>query len=180
MIKNVVSALQVDPIRTMSAGKVDLGAFRTYPKGYKPADEGPSEYQSIPLNKIEDFGVHCKQVRCSLPQKMNSCYFLRWLAGKFSSEWFGGLECEYWVLLFQIRWSSFISLPFTVKFFTSKISLRDWESWILELGGWSQVLLDFDYSFDDEFLSFANSRVQIFCNDCIPEQSGRCLIFIAL
>lgn len=46
----------------MSAGKVELGAFRTYPKGYKPPDEVPSEYQSIPLNKIEDFGVHCKQV----------------------------------------------------------------------------------------------------------------------
>lgn len=24
-------------------------------------EEGPSEYQSIPLSKIEDFGVHCKQ-----------------------------------------------------------------------------------------------------------------------
>ena len=34
---------------------------RTYPKGYKPPDEEPSEYQTIPLNKIEDFGVHCKQ-----------------------------------------------------------------------------------------------------------------------
>jgi len=30
-------------------------------QGYKPADEGPQEYQSIPLSKIEDFGVHCKQ-----------------------------------------------------------------------------------------------------------------------
>ena len=30
-------------------------------QGYKPPDEGPSEYQTIPLNKIEDFGVHCKQ-----------------------------------------------------------------------------------------------------------------------
>ncbi|KAH6922442.1 hypothetical protein HPB50_013615 [Hyalomma asiaticum] len=29
--------------------------------GYKPPDEGPAEYQTIPLNKIEDFGVHCKQ-----------------------------------------------------------------------------------------------------------------------
>ncbi|MFH4979838.1 hypothetical protein AB6A40_006547 [Gnathostoma spinigerum] len=54
-------AIVIDPIRTMSAGKVDLGAFRTYPKGYKPPDEPPSEYQSIPMNKIEDFGVHCKQ-----------------------------------------------------------------------------------------------------------------------
>lgn len=54
-------AIVIDPVRTISAGKVNLGAFRTYPKGYKPPDEGPSEYQSIPLNKIEDFGVHCKQ-----------------------------------------------------------------------------------------------------------------------
>ena len=53
-------AIVVDPIRTISAGKVNLGAFRTYPKGYKPPDEGASEYQTIPLNKIEDFGVHCK------------------------------------------------------------------------------------------------------------------------
>ena len=29
-------------------------------QGYKPPDEGPSEYQTIPLNKIEDFGVHAK------------------------------------------------------------------------------------------------------------------------
>ncbi|CAB4060634.1 COPS5 [Lepeophtheirus salmonis] len=53
-------AIVIDPVRTISAGKVDLGAFRTYPKGYKPLDEGPSEYQTIPQNKIEDFGVHCK------------------------------------------------------------------------------------------------------------------------
>ncbi|CAL4121131.1 unnamed protein product, partial [Meganyctiphanes norvegica] len=54
-------AIVIDPIRTISSGKVNIGAFRTYPKGYKPPDEGPSEYQTIPLNKIEDFGVHCKQ-----------------------------------------------------------------------------------------------------------------------
>jgi len=55
------SAIVIDPIRTMSCGKVSIGAFRTLPKGYNPPDEGPSEYQTIPLNKIEDFGVHCKQ-----------------------------------------------------------------------------------------------------------------------
>ncbi|ENN70355.1 COP9 signalosome complex subunit 5 [Dendroctonus ponderosae] len=54
-------AIVIDPVRTISAGKVCLGAFRTYPKGYKPPNEEPSEYQTIPLNKIEDFGVHCKQ-----------------------------------------------------------------------------------------------------------------------
>lgn len=55
-------AVVIDPTRTVSAGKVDIGAFRTYPEGYKPPDEPVSEYQTIPLNKIEDFGVHCKQV----------------------------------------------------------------------------------------------------------------------
>lgn len=53
-------AIVVDPVRTISAGKVDLGAFRTYPPQYKANDEGPNEYQTIPINKIEDFGVHCK------------------------------------------------------------------------------------------------------------------------
>lgn len=56
-------AVVIDPTRTVSAGKVEIGAFRTYPQGYKPPDEPPSEYQTIPLNKIEDFGVHYKQVR---------------------------------------------------------------------------------------------------------------------
>ncbi|CDH56438.1 cop9 signalosome complex subunit 5a-like [Lichtheimia corymbifera JMRC:FSU:9682] len=53
-------AVVIDPNRTMSAGKVDIGAFRTYPKDYKAPDEGPSQYQTIPLSKIEDFGVHAK------------------------------------------------------------------------------------------------------------------------
>ena len=78
-----ICARQVDPIQTMSAGKVNLGAFRTYPKvlccggrvfcstavtwrgpcvqGYRPPEDGGGEYQTIPLDKIEDFGVHCKQ-----------------------------------------------------------------------------------------------------------------------
>jgi COP9 signalosome complex subunit 5 len=56
-------AVVIDPTRTVSAGKVEIGAFRTYPQGHKPPDEPPSEYQTIPLNKIEDFGVHYKQVR---------------------------------------------------------------------------------------------------------------------
>jgi len=54
-------AIVIDPIRTAAAGKVEIGAFRTYPEGYKPPDEPASEYQTIPLSKIEDFGVHAKQ-----------------------------------------------------------------------------------------------------------------------
>ncbi|TCD68398.1 COP9 signalosome catalytic subunit rri1 [Steccherinum ochraceum] len=54
-------AVVIDPNRTISAGKVDIGAFRTYPENYTPPDAAASEYQSIPLNKIEDFGVHANQ-----------------------------------------------------------------------------------------------------------------------
>lgn len=51
-------AVVIDPNRTISAGRVDIGAFRTYPANYKPPNASASEYQSIPLSKIEDFGVH--------------------------------------------------------------------------------------------------------------------------
>ncbi|KAF8656965.1 hypothetical protein AX16_002320 [Volvariella volvacea WC 439] len=54
-------AVVIDPNRTISAGKVDIGAFRTYPEDYTPPNAIASEYQSIPLSKIEDFGVHANQ-----------------------------------------------------------------------------------------------------------------------
>ena len=50
-------AIVIDPVRTCAAGKVEIGAFRTYPQGYKPPDESQSKYQTIPLNKIEDLGA---------------------------------------------------------------------------------------------------------------------------
>ncbi|KDE08164.1 COP9 signalosome complex subunit 5 [Microbotryum lychnidis-dioicae p1A1 Lamole] len=51
-------AVVIDPNRTISAGRVEIGAFRTYPDNYTPPNAAASEYQSIPLNKVEDFGVH--------------------------------------------------------------------------------------------------------------------------
>ncbi|MCJ1411243.1 COP9 signalosome catalytic subunit rri1 [Ptychographa xylographoides] len=60
-------AVVIDPDRTISAGKVEIGAFRTYPEGYKsPAAGGgggddDDGYQTIPLAKIEDFGAHASQ-----------------------------------------------------------------------------------------------------------------------
>ena len=58
-------AIVIDPDRTISAGKVDIGAFRTFPENYKaPSSDrgagvsGGDDYQTIPLAKIEDFGAH--------------------------------------------------------------------------------------------------------------------------
>ena len=55
-------AVVIDPDRTISAGRVEIGAFRTFPKDYKPGNaSGDDGYQSIPLNKIEDFGAHASR-----------------------------------------------------------------------------------------------------------------------
>lgn len=55
-------AVVIDPDRTISAGKVDIGAFRTFPADYKPPFGGiDDEYQTIPLAKMEDFGAHASR-----------------------------------------------------------------------------------------------------------------------
>lgn len=56
-------AVVIDPDRTISAGKVEIGAFRTYPEG-STLPTGPKvaseddDFQAVPTNKIEDFGAH--------------------------------------------------------------------------------------------------------------------------
>ncbi|KAL8304658.1 hypothetical protein RB597_004243 [Gaeumannomyces tritici] len=57
-------AVVIDPDRTISAGKVEIGAFRTYPDGYKAAPEDVAAadgYQTVPLAKAEDFGAHASR-----------------------------------------------------------------------------------------------------------------------
>ncbi len=55
-------AVVIDPDRTISAGKVEIGAFRTFPKDYQPAAMGGGDgYQTIPLSKVEDFGAHASR-----------------------------------------------------------------------------------------------------------------------
>merc|ERR1711916_72153 len=56
-----LSAIEVDPVRTIAQGKVQLGAFRTYPDDYKPADSAGTSWQSVPMDKVKDFGVHANR-----------------------------------------------------------------------------------------------------------------------
>ena len=55
-------AIVVDPHRTLAAGRVEIGAFRTYPEGARPsaaaAASSAAGRQTIPLAKVEDYGVH--------------------------------------------------------------------------------------------------------------------------
>ena len=45
----------------MTSAKVEIGAFRAYPENYSPPDEISLDKQVIPVDKIEDFGVHYKR-----------------------------------------------------------------------------------------------------------------------
>ena len=57
-------------------------------QGYKPPDEPASEYQTIPMSKIEDFGVHCKQY-----YPLNITYF----KSPLDSRLLDLLWAKYWV-----------------------------------------------------------------------------------
>ena len=54
-------AIVIDPVSTCIAGKVEIGAFRTYPHGYMPPYDKRSRYQTVPLHKVEDFGAHANR-----------------------------------------------------------------------------------------------------------------------
>ena len=56
-------AVVIDPDRTISAGKVEIGAFRTYPEGYKPEgqDSAAEGMAAVPLAKAQDFGAHANR-----------------------------------------------------------------------------------------------------------------------
>ena len=45
-------AIVIDPVRTISAGKVNLGAFRTYPKGKFIFSISSFTFDNVFLNKL--------------------------------------------------------------------------------------------------------------------------------
>ncbi len=51
-------AIVVDPVRTIAQGKVQLGAFRTYPDDYKPADAA-QDVRCFPLLLLADVVLWC-------------------------------------------------------------------------------------------------------------------------
>lgn len=62
LLDDTFVAVVIDPDRTVSAGKVEIGAFRTYREDQKPTSkqftDDTDDYQAIPTSKIEDFGAH--------------------------------------------------------------------------------------------------------------------------
>lgn len=48
---------QIDPHHTMTTGKVDIGAFRTFPADYRTEGRA-SQHAALPTHKAEDYGAH--------------------------------------------------------------------------------------------------------------------------
>lgn len=90
-------AVVIDPVRTAASGKVDIGAFRTYPAGHEPCNGGGGTTAHVPQGKVEDYGVHHGEY-----------YALDVSVFKSS------LDCELLRLLWRSNWAStLLSVPRT-------------------------------------------------------------------
>ncbi|EPZ33258.1 JAB1/Mov34/MPN/PAD-1 domain-containing protein [Rozella allomycis CSF55] len=85
-------AVVIDPKRTSSTGKVDLGAFRTFPEDYKAPSSSNDEFQQIPMDKIEDFGVHSNRYYSLPVSYFKSSFDERFLEILWSQYWMNNLS----------------------------------------------------------------------------------------
>lgn len=91
-------AVVIDPDRTVSAGKVEIGAFRTFPEGYakdkaKSGGDGDG-FQTIPLGKIEDFGAHASQYYSLEVSHFKSTLDAKLLEALWNKYWVGTLSAS--------------------------------------------------------------------------------------
>ncbi|KAF2397710.1 COP9 signalosome subunit CsnE [Trichodelitschia bisporula] len=91
-------AVVIDPDRTISAGKVEIGAFRTFPEDYKPAGEaGTSDadgFQTIPVDKMQDFGAHSERYYSLDVSHFKSSLDSALLVALWNKYWIGTLSAN--------------------------------------------------------------------------------------
>jgi COP9 signalosome complex subunit 5 len=86
-------AVVIDPDRTISAGKVEIGAFRTYPENYKPDSSGSGDgFQTIPLAKMEDFGAYSNRYYSLEVSHYKSTLDSKLLEALWNKYWVGTLS----------------------------------------------------------------------------------------
>jgi len=86
-------AVVIDPDRTVSAGKVEIGAFRTFPENYKPDASTDSDgFQTIPMEKIQDFGAHSDRYYQLDISHYKSSLDTKLLAALWNKYWIGTLS----------------------------------------------------------------------------------------
>jgi COP9 signalosome complex subunit 5 len=96
-------AVVIDPDRTVSAGKVEIGAFRTFPESYVQEKEktaggkggmGEDGFQTIPLGKIEDFGAHANHYYSLDVSHYKSSLDSKLLEALWNKYWVGTLSAS--------------------------------------------------------------------------------------
>jgi len=88
-------AVVIDPDRTISAGKVEIGAFRTYPENYTPTDTSEGDgFQTIPSGKIEDFGAHANRYYSLEVSHFKSTLDSKLLEALWNKYWVGTLTAS--------------------------------------------------------------------------------------
>lgn len=86
-------AVVIDPDRTISAGKVEIGAFRTYPENYKADTSTDSDgFQTIPMDKAQDFGAHADRYYSMEVSHYKSSLDTKLLASLWNKYWIGTLS----------------------------------------------------------------------------------------
>ena len=100
-------AVVIDPDRTVSAGKVEIGAFRTFPESYIADKEKATKatggggigvdedgFQTIPLGKIEDFGAHANHYYSLDVSHYKSTLDTKLLEALWNKYWVGTLSAS--------------------------------------------------------------------------------------
>lgn len=105
MYQDPFVAVVIDPDRTVSAGKVEIGAFRTFPEDYVKAQESKTSqkssggvdgdgFQTIPLGKIEDFGAHANHYYSLDVSHYKSSLDTKLLEALWNKYWVGTLSAS--------------------------------------------------------------------------------------
>ena len=82
-------AIVIDPKKTMAQGKVEIGAFRTLKDADSSAESTKQSRANLPLEKIEDFGVHANHY---YPLEVE--YFKTEMDEKLQSHFWAGMWAE--------------------------------------------------------------------------------------
>lgn len=89
-------AVVIDPDRTISAGRVDIGAFRTIPENQrsdsKARETDNDGYQNIPLAKVEDFGAYASHYYSLEVSHFKSTLDAKLLESLWNKYWVGTLS----------------------------------------------------------------------------------------
>ena len=89
-------AVVIDPDRTISAGRVDIGAFRTFPENHKQETKGGDTdddgFQNIPLAKAEDFGAYANHYYSLEVSHFKSTLDAKLLEALWNKYWVGTLS----------------------------------------------------------------------------------------